>query len=1364
MAADEQRTWAALCRQLGRTPPPVEVEWVPDDRTLGVVVGGPPWSPDEVARATTYLTEALGVPVVLRFRAGAPSRAEQLLAADTPLKYLVTPDRVEDQGDRVVVRFPAPGSQEVFLAWGGVSRLMRTVPDLPPVVLACDEGAPLPEDPPVPLPPSPERFGRVAADPVTPLAAVPEAGPVTIRGRVFAVDRRALRDGGELVVIHVTDGSDSLTLRAFTGRGEPAMPALEAGATIRASGQMERDRSGEPVLRLAGWVVEPEPPPDDGAETARVEWHCHTKMSAMDSVLDIADLIARAAALGHPAVAVTDHGVVQSYPEAERLGREAGIRIIYGLEAYAVPDRIRLTEGAPPPPGEPAGWPVVAVDLETTGLSPRTHDIVEIGAVRIEGGDVVDRFQTLVRPRRRGLSDVARRMTGIRPEELEQAPDLEEAIAAFNRFAAGAVLVAHNAAFDLGFLRPYLAWEPTVVDTLAWARWLLPDQRSYGLDALTQLLKVPLQQHHRADHDAEAAGRVWWALLHTEAASRLLDRSTWAEAPVPPQSGRPSPVLIYPRNQDGLYALYRAVSASHLETFHRVPRVPWSTILAERDKWLVGAPVNGGELSELAFRGATDAEWATALARYDFVEVAPVAVAAAWLEDGWLGSADAVQDVMRELVARADSAGKPVVAVSDAHYLDPEDRVFRDILAATAKGDLHDATADLHFRTTGQMLAEMAFLGAETARRVVVDAPRRLLDTLSPIQAVPDGLHAPKLPDAEAVVSQVPWERARALFGDPLPELVEARLTREIDAIVRHGFASVYYTAHRLVRKSLQDGYLVGSRGSVGSSLVATLLDITEVNPLPPHYRCPACRWSEFYTDGRVTSGFDLEPRPCPQCGAPLIGDGQDIPFETFLGFEGDKVPDIDLNFSGEYQPVIHKYAEELFGPGQVFRAGTIATVADRTAYGLVRAWARERGKALRAAEVERLVRGIVGVKRTTGQHPGGLMVVPEDDDIHRFTPVQRPADAPDADVVTTHFDYHAIEGRLLKLDLLGHEDPTTLRMLEDLTGVPAREVPFHDPATLSLFSGTDALGLDPAVLGTPVGTLGIPEFGTPFVRRMLQDTKPKSFGELVRISGLSHGTNVWVSNAEELIKAGRASLSEVIATRDDIMTYLIRRGLEPHEAFQIMEQVRKGKGLKPAQEELMVRHGVPDWYIQSCRRITYMFPKAHAAAYVTMGWRIAWFKVHYPLQFYAVYCTIRADDFLPDVVLGGVEAIDAERARIERLGAEASAKDRSRDSLLEVVREMLLRGLGFLPVSLADSDAERFLPVGDRALRIPFVALPGLGRAAARSIVEARTQGPFLSVQDLRERARVTKPVLDLLRQHGALRGLGETRQLALF
>lgn len=1361
-------TWELFCHAHPEAVRVESVSWRPDLSAATVKLArGADWSPELLQEAETILSRALGAAVTVAPAARASGLVERLMAV-LP-RGLVSADAVRETEAGLVLTVSGSGGLAVFEEWGGADRVRQLLGELP--ALEVEVVGP-PAAPPalVALPPAPPAADRFGGEPEGSPVALSAAAPgraITVEGTIFSREERLLRDGQRLLLLGITDLRDSLALRLYFGREDetPSAP-FEVGRLVRAEGMVELDRAGEPVLRVRRLATRPHPPVDDGSDEPRVEWHAHTKMSAMDALTAVPQLVAQAAALGHQALGIVDHGVVQAFPEAADLGRRHGIRILYGLEAFVVDDAVAPLTG-PVPPGSWRDWPMVALDIETTGLSPRTHDVVELGAVRIERGEVVDRFSRLVRPRRRGMSLASQTITGIQEADLAAAEDEDAVREAFRAFCQGAVLVAHNAAFDYGFLRGWL--EPGVgrwplLDTLALARAVLDVQRQYGLEPLCRELKIPLDQHHRALADAEACGRLALALLALPAGTALADGGLDRPAPIPVAAGRPYPVLVYPRHPEGLLALYRAVTDAHLVHFHRVPRLPASRLASHRADWLLGAPALDGEVTAALLQGARPADLAGMAARYDFLEVVPPAAAADWAQDGWLGDRDAVEQVLTEVVELGEQAGLPVVAASDVHYLRPEDRVLREVLSTTAKTEMHARDGHLHLRTTAAMLEEMAFLGAERCRRVVVESPRALVAELAPLEPIPDGLHSPTLPEAEPAVSTLPWERARALYGEPVPEFVAARLTREIQAILEHGYASVYYTAHRLAKKTLSDGYLVGSRGSVGSSLVATYLDITEVNPLPPHYRCPACRWSRLADDEQVDSGFDLPAQSCPECGAALVGDGQNIPFETFLGFHGEKVPDIDLNFSGDYQATIHRYTEELFGAGQVFRAGTIATVAERTAFGLVKAWMRETGRELRAIEVDRLVLGLTGVKRTTGQHPGGLMLVPAGDDIHHYTPVQRPADAATSDVRTTHFDYHAIEGRLLKLDLLGHEDPTTLRLLTELTGQSIADIPFQDPPTMALFSSTSSLSLTEEQLGSPVGTVGLPEFGTPFVRRMLVETRPRSFGDLVRISGLSHGTNVWANNADALIRDGVATLSEVIATRDDVMTYLIRRGMEPADAFQISEHVRRGRRLSDAERAAMRAVGVPGWYIQSCDRITYLFPKAHAAAYVTMGWRIAWFKIHYPLQYYAVYFTLRRDDFLPEPALAGLSAVRAELARIEALGNEASPKEKARVSLLEVMGEMLLRGFRFRPVSLMESLAERFALDGADALRIPFGALPGLGRAAAASIVQSREDGPFLSIEDLRERARVSKTVLDLLRQHGALDDLGETRQLALF
>lgn len=1330
-----------------------------------------------------HLATDWGVPVTITEYPWPSAPVDRLKAVWTMtgghFASLFAENQVQYGPEGFSVVFPSAVAETLFQKWGGLNRLRQLWPDLPPWQSRVDEPRPAVPEPAVAMESARKvlapRLGRGAPEgEVVALNAVPAAGSVVVQGQIVNWEERPGRDGLRHFKAVLTDGQGALRVRFSDRRKEPPVDTswIKPGIWLKAAGTLEEDKfSQERVLRVrdAGPVDNPETIVD-GGQDRRIELHVHTKMSAMDGLIDVRDVFDLAQRLGHPAVAVVDHAVLQTYPEVQSLALKTGVKAIYGVEVNVVEDRIAPLTGGP----ALADWPhtpIVVVDVETTGLSPRAHQVIEIGAAKVVDGQIVDTFHRLVRPLR-SISQATRDITGITPDELVDAPQGPEVFRDFFRFAQGAVLAAHNARFDMGFLRSaYAKWigevfPYAVLDSLPLARIVLPGLKSYGLGPLSEHLKIPLSRHHRALADAEATAHLIVRLLET-AADR--DGGPWDEDrlrdphPLSFTVGRPTPVTILVRSQAGLTNLYRLISASHLEYFHRVPRVPRHLIEQNRDGWLVGSPAHGGEIQEALLRGASPDELEAIAKFYDYWEVAPPDAYRMLAAEEHLDGPAGVQAFIEDLIALGALHAKPVAAVSDAHYLRPRDHIFREILATTAKGELHDAEEALHFRTSQEMEEAFGWLPEPQRRHVVYQAPQDIARRIETVRPVPEGLFAPKLPEAEAVVSQMPWERARELYGDPLDPIIQARLDKEIHSIVHNGFASIYYIAHRLVKKSLDDGYLVGSRGSVGSSLVATLLNITEVNPLPPHYRCPACRYTEFVSDERIGSGFDLPEKQCPRCRKEMVGDGQDIPFETFLGFEGDKVPDIDLNFSGDYQSDIHRYTEELFGQGKVFRAGTIATVADKTAYGLVRAWARDRGRELTPAEVEWLASGITGVKRTTGQHPGGLMVVPQDEDIHHFCPVQHPADDRTSEVVTTHFDYHAIEGRLLKLDLLGHDDPTAIRMLEDLTGISAQSVPFQDPDTMSLFRSVRILGVRADDIGTPVGSLGIPEFGTRFVRGMLIDTQPQTFAELIRISGLSHGTEVWTNNAQELIRQKVANLSEVIATRDDIMIYLINRGLAPKTAFAISESVRKGKGVNAEHEQVMKDHGVPGWYIDSCRKISYLFPKAHAAAYVMMGWRIAWFKVHHPLAYYATYFSVRASDFDPDIVLGGMKRINQALADIDEKGNDASPKEKGLVTVLEIAREMLARRFRFYPVNLERSDATRF-QIQDDGLLMPFAALPGLGTTAAQNIIAARQTAPFLSVHDLRTRARLSKSIIDLLRAHGALKGLGETSQLAFF
>ncbi len=1293
------------------------------------------------------------------------------------LAFMMEAGSIIDNGKNIHITFPNGVAESLFTNWGGTAKLKKLVCSLAEREITASVQAATPPKPDgpvaVPLESSAASSGRIGRAPdmtqAVPLSELPPSGPTVVYGRVFSREIRDGRDGARHWTWTITDETQALRLKLSERRGSLKLPddTWPEGTWVVADGVLETDKyTEERVLRVKNGNATSPVPLLPASTSQRIELHAHTKMSAMDGLISPKDLFMGAKAASLTAVAITDHGVVQAYPESETWARSTGVKAVYGLEAYMVDTEVNPLSGPFDSRWQERPW--VVVDVETTGLSPRSHQVIELGAVKILGGEVIESFHRIVRPTR-GVSEESLTITGITKEELAQGIEEPHLWQNFFQFSDQCVIVAHNARFDVGFFRqawrrlnPGTPFDPLVLDTLSLARAIVTGSKGFGLASLTQYYKIPLPQHHRALADAEATGLLAIRLMR-DVKAQYPEWTGASPLPIPHTVNRPVPVMLLVKSQSGLDHFYRLVSESHLSYFHRVPRVPRRLIEDGRQHWLVGSAFHGGEIADALFREASEDELQKLASFYDYWEVVPPKAATSLAAEAYLDGEHAVQSYLSDLVSWGRRANKWVVAVSDAHYLRSHHKIYRDIVAATAKGELHQRQDLLHLRTGDEMAEELAFFEPKDQQWVIYDAPEAIVNSLEDVEPVPTGLFSPKLSEAESVVSNVPYQKARELYGEELPALVQARLDREVESIVSNGFSSIYYTAHRLVQKSLDDGYLVGSRGSVGSSLVATLLKITEVNPLPPHYRCPACRYTEFIHDPGVGSGFDLKKKACPDCQTELIGDGQDIPFETFLGFEGDKVPDIDLNFSGEYQSEIHRYTEVLFGAGHVFRAGTIATVANKTAFGLVKAWARETGKDPTPAEIDWLASALTGVKRTTGQHPGGLMVVPEDEDIHHFCPVQHPADDRSSDVITTHFDYHSIEGRLLKLDLLGHDDPTAIRMLEDLTGVSAQAVPFQDAKTMSLFSGVSGLGLKPEDVGTSVGSLGIPEFGTRFVRQMLVDTRPASFADLVRISGLSHGTEVWTNNAQDLIRRGTATLSEVIATRDDIMTYLLTKGIPPKTTFTISEAVRKGKGLDADMERTMRQHGVPEWYLESCRHISYLFPKAHAAAYVMMGWRIAWFKVHYPLAYYATYFSVRAGDFDAKTVVGGLKKVNHALAAIEDKGQEASPKEKTLVTVLEVAREMLQRGFRFVPIDLSRSHATQFL-VDDQSLIIPFAALPGLGVQAAQHIIEARQATSFLSIDDLRQRARLSKSIIELLREHGALSGLGETSQLGFF
>lgn len=1226
-----------------------------------------------------------------------------------------------------------------------------------------------------------------------------------VRGDILGVEVRELKSGKQLICVDITDYSSSIRLKLFEGikteetdeakqqraqvKLDKLLAGLKEGQRILAEGRVTYDTYEKQLIimpRNISTLQKQEK--QDNAEKKRVELHLHTQMSTMDGMTSAKDLVQRAIQWGHPAIAITDHGVAQAFPDAFVAARGKGIKVIYGVECYLEGDRLSIVYQDT---DQTLDGSFVVFDIETTGFGQTTEAVTEIGAVKIQAGKIVDRFSTFVNPERHIPENITE-LTSITDEMVADAPKITQALPAFMEFCEGCVLAAHNANFDVGFLkvaaaRQGLAFDYPYVDTLDLCRALFTDIKKHSLAKMVDYLHIELNHHHRAVDDAEATAEIFKVCIEklkgkgignlSEINTGLLEDN--------PQKARYYHAILLAKNVTGLRNMYHIISESHLKHFHRRPIVPRSLLAQYREGLLLGSACESGELYRAVLNGRGKKEISRIVREYDYLEIQPLGNNGFLLREGRVGSEEELRDINRKIVELGKRYHKPVVATCDVHFMDPQDEAFRRILMDGKGFSDADNQAPLYFRTTEEMLDEFSYLGEETAYQVVVENTNAIANQIDDIQLLPDESHPPHLDGAEEELIEISKKKAHELYGDPLPDIVQKRMDKELHSITTYGYSVLYVIAQKLVWKSLSDGYLVGSRGSVGSSFVAFLMGITEVNALQPHYVCPQCKYSEFITDGSVGSGSDMEDKYCPQCGALMNKDGQDIPFETFLGFKGDKEPDIDLNFSGDYQPVAHKYTEELFGEGHVFRAGTIGTVAEKTAYGYVKKYFEKRGLNPPEIEINRLTKGCTGVKRTTGQHPGGVMVVPREEDIHWYCPIQYPADDASCGVVTTHFDYHSISGRLLKLDILGHDDPTVIRMLEDLTGLDAKTIPIGEKKVMSLFTSTEALGVTPEEINSPVGSYGIPEFGTPFVRKMLVDTKPTTFAELMRISGLSHGTDVWLNNAQTLVQEGTATLKEVICTRDDIMTYLIYAGLPSKESFTIMEQVRKGKGLKPEDEALMREHGVPEWYIDSCKKIKYMFPKAHAAAYVMMAFRIAYFKVYHPKAFYATYFTIRGDGFDANIMTGRVamkydreqkvmvedSAADVSDARavihqnmLEYLKMEKpSVKERDIATTLELCNEMYARGITFLPIDIYESDAVRFLPK-EHGLLPPLMSLPGLGENAAKTIAQEREKGEFFTIEELAERTKVSKTIVALMKDYGVLDEIPETQQVTMF